>query len=54
MLTFFLIEKYLDVVFAPTAAFVRRYLAPYKQKVIIVRNKAERERLVEMLTNSNV
>ena len=45
------IEKYRDVVFAPTAVFVRRYLEPYKQKVVVVRNKAERARLIEILVN---
>jgi len=42
--------KYIDVMFAPTGAFVRRYLEQYKQKVVLVRNKADRERLFELLT----
>ncbi len=44
-------ERYgLEIMIAPTAEFVRRYLEKYKQKVILVRNKADRERLLELLT----
>jgi adenylate kinase family enzyme len=33
-----------------TAEFTRRYLEKYKEKVIIVRNNADRERLLELLS----
>jgi hypothetical protein len=33
----------------PTAEFVHRYLEKYKEKVIVVRNNADRERLLAML-----
>jgi adenylate kinase family enzyme len=43
-------EKYgLEIMIAPTAEFVRRYLEKYKQKVIVKRNNADRERLLELL-----
>ena len=34
----------------PTAEFTREYLEKYKEKVVLVRNKADRERLLELLT----
>lgn len=46
------IQKYTDVVFAPTADFVDRYLASYRQKIIIVSNQAEREHLFKLLTKA--
>ena len=44
------LEKYGDVSLAPTAAFVRRYLEQYQEKVFLVRNNADRERLLGLLT----
>jgi len=45
------LDKYgAEIVLAPTAEFVHRYLEKYKQKVIIVRNDADRERLLDLLT----
>ncbi len=45
------LEKYgAEIVLAPTAEFVHRYLEKYKQKVIVVRNNADRERLLDLLT----
>ena len=38
-----------DIVLAPTEEFVRNYLDRYKQKVICVRNNAEREQLFALL-----
>ncbi len=46
------VEKYLSIAVPPTAAFVRKYLEKYCEKVFIVRNRAERERLVEFLTRN--
>ena len=44
-------ERYgLEIMIAPTAECVRRYLEKYKQKVIVVRNNADRERMLELLT----
>ena len=43
------VEKYLSISVPPTAEFVRRYLEKYQEKVFIVRNNAERERLIEFL-----
>jgi len=44
-------EKYgLEIMIAPTAEFVRRYLEKYKEKVIVVKNNADRKRLLEFLT----
>jgi adenylate kinase family enzyme len=43
------LEKYgAEIVLAPTAEFVRRYLEKYQQKVILVRNNADRERLLDL------
>lgn len=44
-------EKYgLDIIFGgPTPEFLRSYLKKYQQKVILVRNKAERKQLFEVL-----
>lgn len=45
------LEKYgIEVIRVPTAAFTRQYLEKYKQKLICVRNNAERARLIELLT----
>lgn len=44
------VEKYLSIAVPPTAAFVRKYFEKYREKVFIVRNRAERERLLEFLT----
>ncbi|GHO98046.1 hypothetical protein KSF_080940 [Reticulibacter mediterranei] len=43
------LEQYeLDI--PPTAEFVHKYLEKYKEKVIVVRNNADRDRLLAMLT----
>lgn len=44
------VEKYLRISVPPTAEFVRRYLEKYQEKVLLVRNNADRERLLELLT----
>ena len=44
------VEKYLSISVPPTAEFVRRYLEKYQEKVFLVRNNADRERLLECLT----
>ena len=44
------VEKYLTISVPPTAEFVRRYLEKYQEKVFLVRNNADRERLLECLT----
>lgn len=44
------LEKYgLEIIYAPTEEFVRRYLEKYQPKVIRVRNKADRKHLLELL-----
>lgn len=43
------IEKYLMLSFPPTAEFLRNYLEKYQEKVVVVKNKADRERLLERL-----
>lgn len=46
-----LLEKYgIEIILAPTAEFVRKYLEKYKEKVILVRNNADRGRLLDLLT----
>ena len=47
------VEKYLGIAVPPTAEFVRKYLEKYREKVLIVRNRAERERLVAFLTRDH-
>jgi GTPase SAR1 family protein len=42
------LERY-GVSFPPTAEFVHKYLEKYKKKVIVVRNNADRDRLLAML-----
>jgi hypothetical protein len=44
------VEKYLSISVPPTAEFARKYLEKYQGKVFLVRNRAERERLIEFLT----
>ena len=44
------VEKYLMISVPPTAEFVRRYLEKYQEKVFLVRNNADRERLLEVFT----
>jgi len=44
------VEKYLTISVPPTAEFLRRYLEKYQEKVFLVRNNADRERLLELLT----
>jgi|GEM_PF-1259868 len=44
------VEKYLSISVPPTAEFVYKYLEKYREKVFIVRNRAERKRLMEFLT----
>ncbi|GAC1397839.1 MAG: hypothetical protein NVS4B12_01300 [Ktedonobacteraceae bacterium] len=43
------VEKYLSISIPPTAEFVHRYLEKYQEKVFLVRNNADRERLLERL-----
>jgi len=40
------LEHHSTLVIPPSAAFVRRYLAPYQSKVVVVRNTAERNRVL--------
>jgi hypothetical protein len=42
------LERY-NVSFPPTAEFVHKYLEKYQEKVIVVRNNADRDRLLAML-----
>jgi adenylate kinase family enzyme len=44
------VEKYLTISVPPTAEFVRRYLEKYQEKVLLVRNNADREHLLELFT----
>ena len=44
-------EEY-KVSIPPTAEFVHKYLEKYKEKVIVVRNNADRDRLLAMLGNT--
>jgi len=44
------VEKYVSISVPPTAEFVRRYLEKYQEKVFLVRNNADQERLLERLT----
>jgi len=44
------VEKYLSISVPPTAEFVHKYLEKYREKVFIVRNRAERKRLMKFLT----
>jgi adenylate kinase family enzyme len=44
------LEKY-RLGIPPTAEFTRRYLEKYKEKVFIVRNNADQERLLELIAN---
>jgi len=44
------VEKYLMISVPPTTEFVHRYLEKYKQKVILVRSKADRARCSGMRT----
>jgi hypothetical protein len=44
------VEKYLSISVPPTAGFMRKYLEKYQEKVFIVKNNAERERLIKFLT----
>src|SRR5579859_92566 len=43
------VEKYLSIAVPPTSEFVHKYLEKYREKVFIVMNRAERERLVAFL-----
>ncbi len=44
-------ETYRGIAAPPTEEFVRRYLERYKEKVFLVKNNADRERLLDFLTN---
>lgn len=44
------IEAYGDLIEPPSEQFVRAYLAAYKDKVFVVKNAADRERVLELLT----
>ncbi len=44
------VETYLMLSVPPTADFLREYLEKYQEKVFVVKNKADRERLLELLT----
>ncbi len=48
------IEKYLMLSFPPTAEFLRSYLEKYQEKVVVVKNKVDRERLLERLTKREI
>jgi adenylate kinase family enzyme len=48
------VEKYLDIAVPPTAEFVYKYLEKYREKVFLVRNRSERERLMELFSSSIV
>ena len=43
------VEKYLMLSVPPTAEFLRKYLEKYQEKVFVVKNKADREYLLELL-----
>ncbi|WP_201387903.1 hypothetical protein [Ktedonobacter sp. SOSP1-52] len=43
------VEKYFMLSIPPTAEFLRNYLEKYQEKVFVVKNKADRERLLEQL-----
>ena len=43
------VEKYLVLSVPPTAEFLRKYLEKYQEKVFVVKTKADRERLLELL-----
>jgi adenylate kinase family enzyme len=43
------VEKYVSISVPPTAEFVRKYLEKYQEKVLLIRNTADRERLLELL-----
>lgn len=45
-------ETYREIACPPTEEFVRRYLEKYKEKVFLVKNTADRERLFELLITS--
>jgi len=45
------LEKY-RIAIPLTAEFVRMYLEKYKEKVLLVKNNADRERLLELLTKT--
>jgi adenylate kinase family enzyme len=44
------VEKYLGIAVPPTAAFVHKYLEKYREKVFIVRNRADRKRFIDFVT----
>jgi thymidylate kinase len=46
------LEKY-RIYIPPSAEFVRLYLEKYREKVFVVRNNVDRERLLELLTMSD-
>jgi len=39
------------LVIPPSAAFVRQYVEPYKEKVVVVRNQQDRARLLQLLAS---
>lgn len=43
-------QKYQEVIIPPSAEFVREYLERYKERVFLVKNRADRERLLEQVT----
>jgi hypothetical protein len=48
-------EKYgLDIILPPTMEFVRLYLEKYRQKVVLIRNNADRKRFLELLAQKQV
>ena len=47
------VEKYALFAISPTAEFLRDYLVKYRQKVFVVKNRADRERLLEQLKKEN-
>jgi adenylate kinase family enzyme len=44
------VDEYGEICIPPTAEFVSRYLEKYKEKLFVVKNQSERERVLELLT----
>ncbi|GAC1520000.1 MAG: hypothetical protein NVS2B16_26770 [Chloroflexota bacterium] len=44
------VEKYHEFAIPPSIDFVRRYLAKDQEKVVVIKNNADRERLLGRLT----
>lgn len=46
------VEAYQEIIVPPTAEFALRYLEKYGEKVVLIKNQADRTRLLEMLAKS--